>query len=29
MLPWTDRTGRFVPLKCVAFAGVLCQRLGL
>jgi methionine sulfoxide reductase heme-binding subunit len=23
MLPWTDRTGRFVPLKCVAFAGVL------
>ena len=23
MLPWTDRTGRFAPLKCAAFAGVL------
>lgn len=23
MLPWTDRTGRFSPLKCAAFAGVL------
>jgi sulfoxide reductase heme-binding subunit YedZ len=23
MLPWTDRTGRFSPLKCAAFVGVL------
>jgi sulfoxide reductase heme-binding subunit YedZ len=23
MLPWTGRTGRFSPLKCAAFAGVL------
>jgi sulfoxide reductase heme-binding subunit YedZ len=23
MWPWTDRTGRFAPLKCAAFAGVL------
>lgn len=23
MFPWTDRAGRFAPLKCAAFAGVL------
>lgn len=27
MLPWTDRTGRFAPLKCAAFAGVLMPAL--
>lgn len=27
MLPWTDRTGRFSPLKCAAFAGVFMPAL--
>lgn len=27
MLSWTDRTGRFAPLKCAAFAGVLMPAL--
>ena len=27
MLPWTDRAGRFAPLKCAAFAGVLIPAL--
>jgi sulfoxide reductase heme-binding subunit YedZ len=29
MLPWTDRSGHFAPLKCVAFAFVLLPALWL